>query len=192
MVPNMPVTALLDSCTDADVAHLLSALCEGTYEPILQHQTRPNPNSDPLTLTLYSPPPPRRCLCLSEAPKLLKSLDSPGQPGYIILNTTPTQETEGAAGTDTGIGNVSYCEFVPMLFAQHADRPYRQVTMRTCARVYVHAHVHVHAYSHIYAHAYGYLYSDTLIYKSRSDDQISLPPLFSPRLSVSFVRGSSG
>lgn len=70
---------------------------------------------------------------LAQAGSIMQQLDSQGMPGYIIIKpkdgppqTDDTADAvEGAsAGVKTSDAGPEYIEFLPMLFAQHADKPY--------------------------------------------------------------------
>ncbi len=58
---------------------------------------------------------------LAQAGTIMQQLDSQGMPGYIIISEN---STVGSEGEKSGEAGPEYIEFLPMLFAQHADKPF--------------------------------------------------------------------
>ena len=71
-------------------------------------------------------------LALQEAPMLLKSLDVPGQCGYVIYTEQPTTTGPSPAVTATsstaadGTATGMLVDFVPRLYKQHENKPHQE------------------------------------------------------------------
>ena len=74
----------------------------------------------------------RLLLALQEAPTLMKSLDVPGQCGYVIFTEKPPTTGPSPAATTTssaavdGTATGTLVDFVPRLYKQHEQRPYQE------------------------------------------------------------------